>query len=306
MLAQSMHITSGIESKGSVNMCVAVLKKRKALEISTLDDVDLDLNAQDDHSSQETHNDNHSNENTQDIIELHDNDVLSGRGNGVAAHPGNVYFRDVCVRYQQAYQESPRKKKMDIASQAALEIEKQNPPGRFLETTAEGQYYVEMSARRILEKVSQALRDRIVSPVFSSPQVSCVLSPGMSQDMVGSLFDDGNWLLAMGFVQQQLAWLEGAQRLSSSPYYEYNAARTTVSKDPSYAVASILAHDLPQGQPSPPCLENSLGENKGVVPHTSSCFDNDQFCDAPPQEQGDYNNNTSMEVFYYCVRNGYF
>jgi hypothetical protein len=48
-----MHIASGTESKGSVNMCVPVLKKRKALKISTLDNADLDPNAQDDHSPQE-------------------------------------------------------------------------------------------------------------------------------------------------------------------------------------------------------------------------------------------------------------
>jgi hypothetical protein len=46
---------------------------------------------------------------------------------------------------------------MDIASKATLEIEKHYPPGRSLEKTIEGKYVV-MPARKVIKKVSQALR----------------------------------------------------------------------------------------------------------------------------------------------------
>lgn len=80
----------------------------------------------------------------------------------------------------------------------------------------------------------------------------------------------------------------------------YYAARA-VPNDPFYDAVSVLAYDLPQEQP----MSNQGGiyhERKQLDPNTDKIMldGGDRFCNAA---ENDFN--TSMAVFYYCLRNGY-
>lgn len=124
-------------------------------------------------------------------IELRDNDVLSGRGSGVAAHPGNQKFRQLIRSHKNSYVSAPRNQKMAIAAKVIEEIESLNPPGRFLERDGDGSF-VTMDYKKALEKTSQALRERppqssTRSPLHASHAGHTVVQPIIALDMMGMI-----------------------------------------------------------------------------------------------------------------------
>jgi hypothetical protein len=67
------------------------------------------------------------------VIGYHENDVLSGRGATINAHPGNVRFRKMCVSRKSEFDIATNSHKRLIATTVVEEIFKLDPPGRFLE-----------------------------------------------------------------------------------------------------------------------------------------------------------------------------
>ena len=93
-------------------------------------------------------------------IRPHDNDVLSGRGNGVGNHDGNIQFRAIVARYVEAYEKTTSNaSKKAVAMEIRREVESLNPPGRFL-SEKHGLYYPQ-NEKEILGKIKQALRDKM-------------------------------------------------------------------------------------------------------------------------------------------------
>eukprot|EP00540_Astrosyne_radiata_P000086 CAMPEP_0116826664 /NCGR_PEP_ID=MMETSP0418-20121206/2655_1 /TAXON_ID=1158023 /ORGANISM="Astrosyne radiata, Strain 13vi08-1A" /LENGTH=405 /DNA_ID=CAMNT_0004455325 /DNA_START=1065 /DNA_END=2282 /DNA_ORIENTATION=+ len=92
-----------------------------------------------------------------DLYRLNDNDVVSGRGSGVAALEGNKKFRKLIARFKGMYAEAERTKKTTIADKVIEEVKKAG--GNFLERDGNGNF-VEMEYKKALEKTSQALRER--------------------------------------------------------------------------------------------------------------------------------------------------
>ena len=98
----------------------------------------------------------------------HPHDVLSGRGGGINAHPGNVVFREWVHVRKEDYNLAPNKaEKTRVALEVMDQVRNQDPPGRFLtrdSTTssiggAGGSWWVEVDENRALAKTSQALRE---------------------------------------------------------------------------------------------------------------------------------------------------
>ena len=248
-----------------------------------------------------------SSESPLEIIELHDHDVLSGRGKGVGSHPGNHYFRQVIRKYKQAYTESPRSQKMAVANQAISEIESLNPPGRFLDRLDDGTY-VKISGRRILEKTSQALREKSYGS-HSSSSSSAEGGPLSSSASPADAVVDPAGLLQDAIIdamQQQARLL---------PYYADRIVPTFVREDPLHRGAyAYLPPARQQQQESRPSIVNpSLDSIQQFASHCDSgnamsglatSHDDmivpDQFCDADETIF-----NTSLAVFHYCVRSGY-
>lgn len=90
---------------------------------------------------------------------LHSNDVLSGRGNGVAIYPGNRQFREFIRSFKDEYVRAYRNEKGNVASDVIRTVLSLNPPGRFVEKAKSGNGYQLVDYSRALEKTSQALRE---------------------------------------------------------------------------------------------------------------------------------------------------
>lgn len=96
------------------------------------------------------------------------NDVLSGRGVNIAAHPGNERFRTlVTTRADDSYCATyTSTEKKAVAEEILNHITSLNPPGRFLKREGRGQVsrglngpWEELSRRDAIKKICQALRD---------------------------------------------------------------------------------------------------------------------------------------------------
>lgn len=89
------------------------------------------------------------------------NDVLSGRGGKINAHPGNLQFRRVVNQYKGIYIASETKKieKPLIAAQIVNIIRNMNPPGRFLEQVEDNECWVEIGDEKACKKAGQAVRE---------------------------------------------------------------------------------------------------------------------------------------------------
>jgi hypothetical protein len=91
---------------------------------------------------------------------LHPNDVLSGRGNGVAIYPGNRQFREFIRLFKDRYVRAYRNEKGTVASDVIKTVLSLNPPGRFVEKANKtGTEFQLVDYSRALEKTSQALRE---------------------------------------------------------------------------------------------------------------------------------------------------
>ena len=92
------------------------------------------------------------------IQTLRENDILLGRGNGVAFFPGNINFRRVAWQYRDRYIKAVKPARRDLALELIGVLTDLEPPCRFLEPTEEG--YCEVSKERVIEKVCQTLREK--------------------------------------------------------------------------------------------------------------------------------------------------
>ena len=86
-----------------------------------------------------------------------DADVLCGRGNSSALHPGNLHFRKYCWDLREQYKVMPRHEKRSLATSVLERVK--STGGRFLECD-DRNVYVVASERRALEKACQALREK--------------------------------------------------------------------------------------------------------------------------------------------------
>lgn len=114
------------------------------------------------------------------ISRPHDHDVLSGRGGGINAHPGNQRFRDWVLERKESYTLGKDKgDKARVCQEVYDLIVSQDPPGRFLmreggdkmkgrsggpslnsASISGGQSkWVEIPTSRAMAKISQALRE---------------------------------------------------------------------------------------------------------------------------------------------------
>jgi hypothetical protein len=106
-------------------------------------------------------------------------DVLSGRGNGIASLAGNVHFRQLVQEHRSDYNSFPRYQKSQVAEDIIQRIHELG--GRFVEpldnsnndnnkniTSNKNSYYRVLEPHRVLEKTSQALRERCVHKVGRS------------------------------------------------------------------------------------------------------------------------------------------
>lgn len=88
------------------------------------------------------------------------NDVLTGRGNGVNNHPGNVQFRSFVASVKNKYLTGAVPVKREVTKHVISLIKSQNPPGRFLKQNPLTEVWEEVDYDHAFKKTCQALRER--------------------------------------------------------------------------------------------------------------------------------------------------
>jgi len=94
----------------------------------------------------------------------HDNDVLSGRGNSVNAHPGNQRYRSYVQMQKKHYSATPKGDKPVFAKLIVNTIRNLVPPGRFLIQDKTSELWSDIGDHRAWNKTRQALREKAYSP----------------------------------------------------------------------------------------------------------------------------------------------
>lgn len=89
------------------------------------------------------------------------NDVLCGRGKRIDSHEGNIRFRDIVSKKKQEYlaNSTTYLRKFHIALDVVTEIQKLEPPGRFLELDSKSGLWVDIGDVRARKKAGKALRE---------------------------------------------------------------------------------------------------------------------------------------------------
>jgi hypothetical protein len=93
------------------------------------------------------------------IVNPHDNDVLSGRGNFVNYHAGNEHFRALVRKHKVAYVQCPKPQKGKFSRMIVDEVKTQIPPGRFLKQDMSTKLWYDIGEKKSLDKTRQALRE---------------------------------------------------------------------------------------------------------------------------------------------------
>ncbi|KAL7554455.1 hypothetical protein ACHAWF_017906 [Thalassiosira exigua] len=96
----------------------------------------------------------------------HQNDVLFGRGSAISAHPGNRHLRSVTQACRPDFLKATKKEKQYVAQRVVDEIERLDPPGRFLmEGGCAGddipsRLWLPVERKKALGKVMHLLREK--------------------------------------------------------------------------------------------------------------------------------------------------
>mmetsp|Transcript_26091 Transcript_26091/g.61972 ORF Transcript_26091/g.61972 Transcript_26091/m.61972 type:complete len:808 (+) Transcript_26091:275-2698(+) len=94
------------------------------------------------------------------IKEVHDHDVMYGRGGGTNHHPGNKRYRKMVEDRKLEYVNSKRLDKPLVALEIIKIWRSQLPPGRFLKIDEKTGLWHDVGDKKAREKTSQALREK--------------------------------------------------------------------------------------------------------------------------------------------------
>ncbi|GAX12184.1 hypothetical protein FisN_1Hh110 [Fistulifera solaris] len=95
-----------------------------------------------------------------DVDEVHDHDVLFGRGGGTNHHLGNKRYRKMVEDRKIDYVNSKRLDKPLVALDIIRIWRNQDPPGRFLKFDEKTKKWNDVGDKKAREKTSQALREK--------------------------------------------------------------------------------------------------------------------------------------------------
>jgi len=179
---------------------------------------------------------------TEIIIDVHNNDIIGGRGSLPLRHPGNISYRKIVNSNKQAYIKSMKNEKLRISKSIVAAI--RSTGGRFLERVSPYDKddngstpvaYRDIGDRRAIEKTSQALREgqpklkrqimaaenekKAASPVSSSPSlnVNTIIPSAIATTPFANLSTEHLLRLALSNVQSRSSNLVEVERVSPPP-----------------------------------------------------------------------------------------
>lgn len=110
------------------------------------------------------------------VTEIHDHDVLCGRGAGITKHPGNIRWRGLIQSSQAQYISLPRNQRPIISESIVLAVRSLQPPGRFLAKDPFSEFYHDIGDEKATEKTAQAMRDSKKNSNLSPPRQTPVVT----------------------------------------------------------------------------------------------------------------------------------
>lgn len=152
----------------------------------------------------------------------HGNDVLSGRGNFVNAHPGNKRFRQYVTTQRENYVATPKSEKPLFAKMIVNTIRNLNPPGRFLKQDQKSELWFEIGDKAAWNKTRQALREGapIIKEQLESAGQNSVDSTGVLNGMPSSeMAAVSSEHLQLIFHQMQVAALNPKAPMAMNPSF---------------------------------------------------------------------------------------
>ena len=177
---------------------------------------------------------------TEIIIDVHNNDIIGGRGSLPLRHPGNISYRKIVNSNKQAYIKSMKNDKLRLSKSIVAAIRETG--GRFLERVSPYNKdedgtpvaYRDIGDRRAIEKTSQALREgqpklkkqmialenekKAVTPLSSpSLNVNTNITSAIATTPLASLSTEHLLRLALSNIQSRSSNRVEVERVSPPP-----------------------------------------------------------------------------------------
>jgi len=180
------------------------------------------------------------------ILQPNDNDVLSGRGGNINAHPGNEQFRNIVEKRKRVYLTARfKREKRIIIDDIVSEIRQLDPPGRFLARDPDDGFWYDVGDEKARDKTGQALRE-------NAPSVRAEMQAEHKEKKAGEAWSD-YWR------HYAPSWGVG-NCWSPYPYGSYPPSPHGPPPPPPYS---------PHGPPPPPYVTPSPHHGRPPPPHTS-------------------------------------
>jgi hypothetical protein len=112
------------------------------------------------------------------VVEPTTHDVITGRGQRVGLHCGNVAFRQLIETHRLAYQVADSRLKLSIAKKVMDQVI--DSGGRFLKVNNHGDGFRIMSRRQAREKIAGALRKQPTQKLLGAPRRKSVAQNGIT------------------------------------------------------------------------------------------------------------------------------
>eukprot|EP00536_Pseudo-nitzschia_multiseries_P006046 jgi/Psemu1/324180/estExt_fgenesh1_pg.C_1240025 len=165
-------------------------------------------------------------EETKEILEPRDTDVLCGRGGAALRHPGNQTYRKLVELNKLLYTTCPKTEKLKISRSIVAAIREQN--GRFLERKKGKEFWLDIGDKKAVEKTSQALREgqpKLRAEIYGQNQ-NGIYTTRATDQTVPNVSIDG--MSDIGMVDSQFSLLSGINTTATGTSTS-NAADTTSS-----------------------------------------------------------------------------
>jgi hypothetical protein len=144
------------------------------------------------------------------IINPHDHDVLSGRGNFVNYHAGNEHFRGLVRKHKVAYVQCPKPQKGEFSRMIVEEVKSLNPPGRFLKQDMATKLWYDVGEKKSLDKTRQALRE-------GAPEIMEEVNVGEEDDSGDEGVDHHGAVNQVRFIRNTVSISRSSRIVSPSP-----------------------------------------------------------------------------------------
>ena len=238
-------------------------------------------------------------------IEIHENDIILGRGGSHHKYAGNQFLRDLAASLAPTYIRSSKREKSRFSRLMVDIVTQKEPPGRFLKhVVGKNDVFEEVHHSCAREKTSQCLRDAARS-FKQLPNNGMINSEQKSSDSQLKVFDDAmsshhtfhhtatnlkSWQQQIVHDTKRSVEQRSSEPISSRKEQDSNKKSYSYPKQEQYRITHLLP-------PGPPAVEASFGNFNYHEPHHLSGASNKTY-DQSFQSQYHYHYQQHWKTHY--------